>query len=73
LSFPCGSAGKESTCNVGDLGLFDPWVGEIPWRRERLPTPVSWPGDFHALYRPWGHKESDTAKRATYYNDSLGK
>ena len=20
LSFPCGSAGKESTCNVGDLG-----------------------------------------------------
>ena len=22
LSFPCGSAGKESTCNVGDLGLI---------------------------------------------------
>ena len=20
LSFPCGSAGKESACNVGDLG-----------------------------------------------------
>ena len=20
--FPCGSAGKESACNVGDLGLF---------------------------------------------------
>jgi len=19
---------------------FDPWVGKIPWRRERLPTPV---------------------------------
>jgi len=18
---------------------FDPWVGKIPWRRERLPTP----------------------------------
>ena len=26
---------------------FDPWVGKIPWRRERLPTPVSWPGEFH--------------------------
>ena len=25
---------------------FDPWVGKIPWRRERLPTPVSWPGEF---------------------------
>ena len=22
--FPCGSAGKESTCNVGDLGWEDP-------------------------------------------------
>ena len=22
-------------------------VGKIPWRRERLPTPVFWPGEFH--------------------------
>ena len=22
---------------------FNPWVGTIPWRRERLPTPVFWP------------------------------
>jgi len=22
LGFPCGSAGKESTCNVGSLGLI---------------------------------------------------
>ena len=22
---------------------FDPWVGKILWRRERLPTPVFWP------------------------------
>ena len=22
---------------------FDLWVGKIPWRRERLPTPVFWP------------------------------
>ena len=28
---------------------FDPWVGKIPWRRERLPTPVVWPGEFHGL------------------------
>ena len=31
---PCGIPG------------FDPWVGKIPWRRERLPTPVFWPGEF---------------------------
>ena len=39
---------------------FDPWVRKIPWRRDRLSTPVFWPGEFHELYSPWGHKESDT-------------
>ena len=43
--------------------MFDPWVGKIPWRRERLPTLVFWPGEFHGLYRPWGHEESDTTER----------
>ena len=28
---------------------FDPWVGKIPWRRESLPTPVFWPGEFYGL------------------------
>ena len=42
---------------------FDPWVGKIPWRRERLPTPVFWPGEFHRLYSPWGRKELDTTER----------
>ena len=32
---------------------FDPWVGKIPWRRERLPTPVFQPGEFHGMYRSW--------------------
>ena len=42
---------------------FDPWVGKIPWRRERLSTPVFWPGEFHGLYSPWGCKESDITGR----------
>ena len=29
-----GSAVKESTCNAGRPG-FNPWVGKIPWRREK--------------------------------------
>ena len=41
------------------IAVFDPWVGKITWRRERLPTPVFWPGEFHGLYSPCGHKESD--------------
>ena len=57
--FPGGSAGKESTCIVGDLGLISGWVGNIPWRRARLPIPVFWPGEFHGLYSPRGRKESD--------------
>ena len=62
LDFPCDSAGKESACNAGNLGL-DPWVGKIPWRRERLPTPVFWPGEFRGLYSPWGRKELETTER----------
>ena len=44
-------------------GVQETWVGKIPCRRERLPTPVFWPGEFHGLYRPWGHKESDTTEQ----------
>ena len=47
---------------------FDPWVGKIPWRREWLPTPVFWPGEFHELYSPWGHKESDTTERLSLFS-----
>ena len=37
---------------------FDPWVAKIPWRREKLPTPVFLPGEFHGQrslggYSPW--------------------
>ena len=46
---------------------FDPWVGMIPWRRERLPTPVFWPGDSHGLYSPWGRKESDATERPLHF------
>ena len=42
---------------------MDPWVGKIPCRRERLPTPVFWPEELHGLYSLWGHKESDTTER----------
>ena len=28
---------------------MSPGLGRFPWRRERLPTPVFWPGEFHGL------------------------
>ena len=41
--------------------MWETWVWKI-WRRERLPTPVFWPREFHGLYSPWGHKESDNTE-----------
>ena len=45
---------------------FDPWVEKIPWRRERLLTPVFWPREFQGLYSPWGHKELDTTQHSPH-------
>ena len=46
---------------------FNPWVRKIPWRRARVPTPVFWPGEFHGLYSPWGHKESDMTEQLSLH------
>ena len=48
MGFLGGSGGKESTCNMGDLGLI-PGLGRSLGERS-LPTPVVWPGEFHGLY-----------------------
>ena len=52
--------------SAGDLGSL-PGLGRVPWRRERPPTPVFWPGEFHGLCSPWGHKESDTTKQLSFH------
>ena len=48
---------------------MDSWVVQIPWRRERLPSPVFWPGEFQALYTSWGQKDLDMTERLslTYF------
>ena len=38
--FPCGSAGKESTCNAGDLGLI-PGLGRSPGEGKGFPLQYS--------------------------------
>ena len=59
MGLPDSSVGKESTCSAGDLGLI-PGLGRFPWRRERLPTPVFWPGEFQGLYSPWNSPGQST-------------
>ena len=40
LGSPCGSAGKESTCNVGDLGSI-PGLGRSPGEGKDYPLQYS--------------------------------
>ena len=40
LVFPCGSAGKESACSVGDLGLI-PGLGRSPGEGKDYPLQYS--------------------------------
>ena len=47
--------------------IISGFYGKIPCRMERLPTAVLWPGEFHGLYGPWSHKESDTTERLSLY------
>ena len=44
MGFPGGSESKESACNVEE-SKFNPWVRNIPWRREWLPTLLFLPGE----------------------------
>ena len=69
--FPCGSVGKESACNVGDLGLS-------PGLRRS-----SGEGKGYALqccgldnsmdYSPWGRKESDMTEWLSLSHRALSR
>ena len=65
MGFPVGTVVKNPPANAGDTDTWlEPWVGKIPWRRARQPTPVSLPGESHGQrslvgYSPWDRKESD--------------
>ena len=63
LGFPGGSDGKESACNVGDLGSIL-GLGRSPGGGHGNPLQYSClenPHEPRSLvgYSPWGHKESD--------------
>ena len=44
------------------------WARKIPWRRERLPTPVFWSRVFiHGLYSPCGCKELNMTEQLSLW------
>ena len=57
--FPCGSAGKESSCNVGDVGLI-PGLGTSSGEGKGYPLQYYGLENLNpGLYSSWGGKESD--------------
>ena len=67
LGFPGGSVGKESVCNVGDLGLI-PGLGRSPGEQHSNPLQYSCLENPHRQKSlvgcsPCGHKESDTTEQ----------
>ena len=64
LGFPGGSAGKESICNAGDLGLI-PGLGRSPGEGKGYPLQYSNLENPKAV-SPWGHKESDVTEQLLF-------
>ena len=60
LGFPCGSAGKQSACSAGDLGLI-PGLGRSPGEGKGYPLQYS--GLEHSMdCRVHGVEESDSTE-----------
>ena len=62
MGFPYGSAGKESACNEGDLGLI-PGLGSSPGGGKGYPLQYSGLENSMDCYSPWGYQKSDTTER----------
>ena len=72
--FPSGSSGKEPACQHKRAG-FHPWVGKLPWRRARQPTPVFLPAESQgqrslAGYSPGGRKELGTTEHVAHVRET---
>ena len=76
--FPCGSPGKESTCNVGDLGSI-PGLRRSPGERKGYPLQYFWaslvaqlvknlPGMRETWVRSLGLEDSLKKGKATHSN-----
>ena len=69
--FPCGSAGKESACNVGDLGLI-PGLGRSPGEGKDYPLQYSGLENcMDSIVSPWGPKELDMTEQSLVRHYSL--
>ena len=75
LGFPGGSDSKESTCNVGDLGLI-PGLGQSPGGGHGNPLQcycLENPHGWRSLagHRPWGLKDLDMTEQLSTAQHTL--
>ena len=73
MGFPYGLAGKESACNVGDLGLIS-GLGRSPGEGKGCPLQYSGLENSMDCISPWACKESDTTEQLSlllYYDDEV--
>ena len=46
--------------------MQETWIRSLGWedplKKGKATHSVFWPGEFHELYSPWGHKELDIAE-----------
>ena len=49
------------------LAMQETWVQFLGWEdpleKGKATHSSIWPGEFHGLHSPWGHKESDMTER----------
>ena len=64
--FPGGSAGKESACNVGDLGSI-PGLGRSPGEGKGYPLQYSGLENSMDCRVHWGCKELDMTERLSLH------
>ena len=66
LDFPCGSAGKESTCNAGDVGSI-PGLGRSPGEEKGYPLQYSGMENSTDCIVHGDHIFADSSSRLKYY------
>ena len=61
-----GLDGKESACNVGDLGSIPGWIFQGSILEDPLEKEMAAHCNILAWSSPWGHKELDMTERLTF-------
>ena len=72
---PWWLSGKESACQRRRCMGFNPWVGNIPWRKKWQPTPVFLPGESLWTEEPGRLQsmgsQSDTTEQLSNKNNNI--